>query len=217
GRAGSPLLSSEGIRSTAVMPLMARGERLGVLIAGYRSAHDFTIDEKGLLRSLAAVAALALDNSRLLETVIVGQKMWERTFDAIKCGVVVHDEQYRIVRCNNFAAEMIGMAPAQVIGRSWAETCAQLFGERAAVYYLDKVKDKVQSFEVPAESGARYLISVASLDSAGGQLGSVVTWNDVSAVSRMQEQLSRSKRLAMVGQLAAGIAHEVNNPLASIA
>jgi two-component system NtrC family sensor kinase len=63
----------------------------------------------------------------------------------------------------------------------------------------------------------RFLVSVAPLDVVGGETGSVVTWNDVSEVSRMQEQLSRSKRLAMVGQLAAGVAHEINNPVASIA
>ena len=49
-----------------------------------------------------------------------------------------------------------------------------------------------------------------------GTLVSVTTWNDVARLSEMQDQLGRSRRLASVGQLAAGVAHEVNNPLAAI-
>src|SRR5438067_7790472 len=44
----------------------------------------------------------------------------------------------------------------------------------------------------------------------------VVTWNDVTRLSEIQDQLGRSRRLATVGQLAAGVAHEINNPLAAI-
>ena len=43
-----------------------------------------------------------------------------------------------------------------------------------------------------------------------------MTWNDVTRLSEIQDQLGRSRRLASVGQLAAGVAHEVNNPLAAI-
>lgn len=215
--AAFPALRAEGIRSVAIVPLTARGEQLGVLFAGNRSVRECTAEDRQLLDSLAEVAALALDNARLLETVISGKKMWERTFDAIKCGIVIHDDQLRVVRCNDFAAEMMSRMPAQIVGRSWRDCCADLFGERAAAHYLDKVRDNVSSFELPAASGVRYLISVAPLDAVGGESGSVVTWNDVSEVSRMQEQLSRSKRLTMVGQLAASVAHEINNPVASIA
>jgi two-component system NtrC family sensor kinase len=61
-------------------------------------------------------------------------------------------------------------------------------------------------------------VAVAPLDGAtGGEQGSsVITWSDVTQISEMQEQLSRSRRLATVGQLAAGVAHEINNPLAAI-
>jgi two-component system NtrC family sensor kinase len=68
-----------------------------------------------------------------------------------------------------------------------------------------------------AEDGRRYLVAVAPLYEIGSQQpGSVITWSDVTELSDMQEQLSRSRRLATVGQLAAGVAHEINNPLATI-
>jgi two-component system NtrC family sensor kinase len=92
------------------------------------------------------------------------------------------------------------------------------------------------SFELQAEDGRRYLVAVAplsSLDSGGWtpepkpdgsyEVGfqtpcswSVITWSDITTLAEVQEQLARSRRLATIGQLAAGVAHEINNPLAAI-
>jgi two-component system NtrC family sensor kinase len=60
------------------------------------------------------------------------------------------------------------------------------------------------------------LVSISPIHQPDGNSASVVTWNDVTRLSDVQDQLSRSRRLASVGQLAAGVAHEINNPLAAI-
>jgi PAS domain S-box-containing protein len=213
-----PLHSAEGVENLALVPLIARGEKLGALVIGYRSAHTFTDEEQQLLLALAEMAALALDNARLLETVGRGKKIWEQTFDAIPDGILVHDQHMRIVRCNAHAAAMMDLHPAEAIGISCADAFASLFGERAAAYHMgpDGAGAAATSFELQAEDGRRYLVSVAPLDEFGAQHGSVITWSDVTELSEMQEQLSRSRRLATVGQLAAGVAHEINNPLAAI-
>src|SRR5437879_906816 len=63
-----PVHMAEGVRDLAVATLKARGETLGALLAGYRSAHQFTDDEKQLLQDLADMAAVTLDNARTRET-----------------------------------------------------------------------------------------------------------------------------------------------------
>jgi two-component system NtrC family sensor kinase len=211
-----PLHCSEGVRDVALAPLKARGEMLGALAVGFRSAHSFTTEEKRLLEDLAEMASMVLDNARLIETVGTGKKIWEQTFDAIPDGIIVHDHQMQIVRCNAHAAEMMNISPAQTIGLSCADAFARLFGERAAAYHMGQSTGTASSFELQAEDGRRYLVSVAPLDLPASPGGSVITWSDVTELSEMQEQLSRSRRLATVGQLAAGVAHEINNPLAAI-
>ncbi|HVF51128.1 MAG TPA: GAF domain-containing protein, partial [Pyrinomonadaceae bacterium] len=159
-----PLHSAEGVRDLALVPLAARGEMLGVLVVGYRSSHRFNPDEKQLLESLAEMAALALDNARLLETVSRGKKVWEQTFDAIPDGIIVHDEEMRIARCNREAAEMMGFEqPAEAIGISCNDVFARIFGERAAAYHMRHGTGAATSFELQAEDGRRYLVSVAPL------------------------------------------------------
>jgi two-component system NtrC family sensor kinase len=219
-----PLHSAEGLRDLAIVRLRARGETLGLLVVGYRTVHRFTPDEKDLLESLAEMAALALDNARLLETVSAGKKIWEQTFDAMPDGIIVHDASMHLTRCNAMAAEMMGFEqPAEAIGLSCANAFARLFGERAAAFHMNPRAatggsgGAASSFEIQAEDGRRYLVAVAPLDgTADGHGSSVITWSDVTQISEMQEQLSRSRRLATVGQLAAGVAHEINNPLAAI-
>src|SRR5947209_897864 len=211
-----PMHAPEGVLDVSVAPLNVRGETLGALVVGYRSEHHFTTEEETLLEGLAEMAALALDHARLFETVEAAKKIWERTFDAIPDGIIVHDEHMRIVRCNAHAADMMDMQPSEAVGLTSADAFARLFGERAAAYHMSESRGTASSFELQAEDGRRYLVSVAPLDEVGSQPGSVITWSDVTELSEMQEQLARSRRLATVGQLAAGVAHEINNPLATI-
>ncbi|MFS8084607.1 MAG: ATP-binding protein, partial [Acidobacteriota bacterium] len=211
-----PVHAAEGIRDLALTPLSARGEILGALIAGYRTPHHFTDDEKRQLEDLAEMAAIALDNARLLENVGSAEQIWERTFDAIREGIIVYDEGMRIIRCNALAAEMLNLEPTEVVGLSFCEAFTRLFGKRAAAYYLTEKREPASAFEVQAEDERRYLLSIFPVTQTSTNPVSVVTWSDVTRMSEMQEQLARSRRLASVGQLAAGVAHEINNPLAAI-
>ncbi|HEX6186067.1 MAG TPA: GAF domain-containing protein, partial [Pyrinomonadaceae bacterium] len=94
-----PLHSAEGVRDLALARLRARGENLGVLAVGYREHHRFTAEERQQLEGLADMAALALDNARLLDTLGAAKRVWEQTFDAIPDGIIVHDDRMRVVRC----------------------------------------------------------------------------------------------------------------------
>ncbi|MDT5296475.1 MAG: hypothetical protein QOJ76_3355, partial [Acidobacteriota bacterium] len=111
-----PLHSAEGVRDLALARLRARGENLGVLAVGYREHHRFTAEERQQLEGLAEMAALALDNARLLDTLGAAKRVWEQTFDAIPDGIIVHDDRMQVVRCNVAAAEAMGLHPSQVIG-----------------------------------------------------------------------------------------------------
>jgi two-component system NtrC family sensor kinase len=210
-----PVHGAEGICDMAVAPLRIVGSSSGALTAGYRQPHQFTEDEKTLLKSLAEIAAVVIDSERLVETVTKAESIWARTFEAIGEGILVCDQE-QVTRCNAKAAEMMDMDPAAVIGLSFSDAFARMFGQRAADYYLSDNHGASTVVEIQTETGRRFLVSIFPILRPDGSSTSVVTWNDVTRLSEIQDQLGRSRRLASVGQLAAGVAHEVNNPLAAI-
>ncbi len=211
-----PVHMAEGIRNLALTPLVGRGQVLGALIAAYRKPHSFSDEERQLLEDLAAIASLALDNARLSETIEQAESVWKQTFDAIHEGILVYNREGRIMHCNSHAADMLDMEPYQVIMISFTEAFTRMFGKRAADYYLADHHGASTVVEVQTEDRHRYLVSISPVHKPDGSWFNVVTWNDVTRLSEIQDQLGRSRRLASVGQLAAGVAHEVNNPLAAI-
>ena len=211
-----PVHVAEGVCDMAIAPLRIIGNNSGALTAGYRVPHQFSEDEKRLLKDLAEMAAVLLDSERLVESITAAEKIWEQTFNAIGEGILVHDSAGAILHCNARAAEMLETDQAAVIGLQFREAFARMFGRRAADYYLADNQGASTVVEVQSEYGRRFLVSIFPIQKPDGQSVNVVTWNDVTRLSEMQDQLGRSQRLATVGQLAAGVAHEVNNPLAAI-
>jgi PAS domain S-box-containing protein len=211
-----PVHTAEAISNLALTPLSVRGDLRGALILAYRGPHSFSNEEKRLLEGLAAIASLALDNAQLSETIGEAESIWKQTFDAIREGIFVYDSRGRILHVNTYAAEMLDLDPIKVVSLSFSEAFARMFGKRAAEYYLADNYGASTVVEVQTEDGRRYLVSIFTVHKSDGTVVSVSTWNDVTRLSEMQDQLGRSRRLASVGQLAAGVAHEVNNPLAAI-
>jgi two-component system NtrC family sensor kinase len=211
-----PINVAEGVCDMAIAPLRIIGISSGALTAGYRSHHQFTEEEKQLLKDLAEMAAVVLDSERLVNSVTTAERIWEQTFNAIGEGILVHNANGTILHCNARAAEMMETETSQIIGRNLEQAFARMFGKRAADYYLADNHGASTMIEVQTEGGKRYLVSIFPIKNPDGESVSVVTWNDVTRLSEMQKQLSRSRSLASVGQLAAGVAHEVNNPMAAI-
>ncbi|MFN2576474.1 MAG: ATP-binding protein [Pyrinomonadaceae bacterium] len=211
-----PIHIAEGVCDIAIAPLRKIGNSAGALTAGYREPHQFTEDEKRILKDLAEMAAVVLHSEGLVESITAAERIWEQTFNAIDEGILVHDAEGAILHCNARAAEMMESDAAAVSGLSFPEAFARMFGKRAADYYLADNHGASTVVEVQTEWGRKFLVSIFPIQKPNGQPVNVVTWNDITRLSEIQDQLGRSRRLATVGQLAAGVAHEVNNPLAAI-
>ena len=91
------------------------GELIGVLCLADRGAEP-NLDDQQLLRAIAGHASVALENACLFTQVQQANRHWLDIFDAISDFIVVHDEQNNILRVNRPLADLVGLAPDQLIG-----------------------------------------------------------------------------------------------------
>lgn len=137
-------------------------------------------------------------------------------------GLITTDERGRISSLNRAAERILAVREAQVLGTPLEALCPEMaaqLGDRAAAEpegRHDLVFRRADGTELCLGFSVSPLLAGHEGEEAPGPVGHVLIFRDLTALRRMEERVRRAERLAAVGELAAGIAHEIKNPLASI-
>jgi two-component system sensor histidine kinase PilS (NtrC family) len=156
-------------------------------------------------------------------------ELHRRIVDHMPSGLLTVDRSARVSSFNQEAERITGYASRDVVGRplSWLFPGLKGFlGTEApgpdappgtGARDPRSVLRRAFTFEHPDDAVRHLGFSSATLrDDAGAREGTVIIFQDLTRIVEMEDQLGRSERLATVGQLAAGLAHEIRNPLASL-
>jgi two-component system NtrC family sensor kinase len=166
-----------------------------------------------------AKAVKTQDNTELLEFVENLKRQWVSTIDALVDPLMIVNSEYEIQKSNMAMARMAEKEVKSIVGKK----CFEIFGDRKSPCpncQLGKSfkSSKSSSFDLENVRGDRYF-EVASqplVDTDGTITGVVHVYRDRTEAKKMQEKLSQQDKLASIGLLAGGIAHEINNPLGGI-
>jgi len=196
GSSGVPLRTL--IRSLAVnaVAFAATGALATRLATELRRAGEHIASQGLKLRDLAA----------LHQDVIRG----------LTSGLITVGRDGRILTFNNAAAEIIERGAGEAIGRPLVEIMPALAALQAAAGEGALRRGEVTQRVGGAEERTLGVSLSPLVDSSGRNVGRIVNFQDLTELRRMEAAMQRTERLAAVGRLAAGIAHEIRNPLAAI-
>jgi signal transduction histidine kinase/ActR/RegA family two-component response regulator len=199
--AGSWLIAPFIAKSRVTGAIAVRGE------AGRYGPADLV-----LLEGLVSQASIALESARLIDLHDDGRRTWQDVVDAISPALCIVDRSGAIRRANRAFADLVNAPPASLIGRPW-----QAFAPPEWATDLQRALDQQGAGrEVELRTGERTYAVTAVPISSTDRSTVVLLFDDQTERRRLQDQLIQSEKMSAIGQLIAGIAHDLNNPLASV-
>lgn len=216
------------------VPPSPRGEEsrapiFGVLVGAYQRTWKLRRTELVLLQVLTNQASAILENitlmrdvlearneSRsLLRQVLDDQRFKELVLECIPSGLLTTDNQGRITTFNRAAEAVLGYHPREVLG----QPVLKILNLSDLAGLPENGQARREALLTSGRQGQEIALDITLVplrDEQGNQVGALATFADVTAIHQFEKEKLRLARLASLGEMAASMAHEVRNPLASI-
>ncbi len=214
------MLGGEGLGSVAYTPIFDRNKNvLGVMRSGSRQSRLYSDEEKNILELTGNRIGVAIENSNLQEELKDRAYFQSKLIKSSNNGIVATDNTWKIIVFNPEAQVLFGCDEADVVGKTDArdlfpkKVMDLLLENQGAAKPIDEMPWEETAIKVNDRIKIPVMFSGTLLYSAGKVMGSVVFFQDLREVKRLEHELINSEQLAAVGQTVAGMAHCIKNIL----
>ena len=219
-----PELQILGIRSLLLLPIMGKGEVAGCLgLDNIEHPGLWTVEEFNLLITLSNLFSSAFHRRAVEQDLIESEEIHHILLDATREGIIIFNTRGRVIEVSNITLEIFKASKKEeLIGKRFLDYIPIEHRNKKGTYFSDKVKKGItQAFELTLlrNDTSRFVAEVnisilrERLEKTKGYL---VVIRDISERKKMDKQLIHTERMAGIGVMAAGMAHEINQPLNTI-
>ena len=203
--------------AAAAVGILSREHLVGIMLLGPRlSGRIYGGTEQSALQVLCGQLAVAIENAELFTEVQNARIYNEILLQNLTTGVVAADADGHITVFNQEAAQIAGLNTNG--GERTIEDLPAPLRDVIQTTLTSGERQEDREVELRAATGSTFArASSATFHGQGGELlGALMVVTDITALKRLELQIRRSDRLASLGTLSAGMAHEIKNPLVSI-
>jgi signal transduction histidine kinase len=212
------LILSAGVSNIALRPLEAIGRRLDQMTAEVPDSgpepDSSRIDEYGLVNT--KIDRLGRQIRDVKEVFSALKENMDQIMGTLQDGLVLFTRDSRVVLVSASAERFIGRPRGEILGRSVED----IFNDNSRLgrIVLDAVAlhRALPQREIELEDGHRIQMALDFISERGERIGALLTMRDAESVRRIENEIELSRRLASIGRLTTGVAHEVKNPINAI-
>src|SRR5689334_19880974 len=210
-------LLAAALSNFALRPLEAIGERLDRLSAGEEAALDgkpHRQDEYGVVTT--KIDRLGRQMRDVKEVFSALKENLDQIMGNLQDGLMLFTRDARVVLVSASAERFVGRARGDMLGRHVSEVFDRTTKLGRTVLDAFDVHEDVEQQEIEGTSGRPLQVALDFIEEGGQQIGALLTMRDTESVRRIEDEIELSRRLAAIGRLTSGVAHEVRNPINAI-
>ena len=211
------LVLAAGLSNFALRPLVAISHRLDMISSGHVEAPEQPAkhaDEYGAVTSKIDRLGRQMRDAKEIFSAL--KENLDQMMANLQDGVMLFTSDFRAVLVSASAERFVGRPRGEMLGSHPTEIFSRDSRLGHAILEAFETRHSPDDEEIELEDGRLIQITLDFIEERGERIGALLTLRDAESVHRIEDEIELSRRLAAIGRLTSGVAHEVKNPINAI-